>query len=313
MNHHRILVILACVAATCAGCDRAWEAYQQIELGQPIPADSLLMVEGERIDDVQAWGEVDVVPFPAIVGVLGVGAKLDEQGRVVAKLYGADALGHWTICQTAARRWTMEVEVPAEVYRDPPPEGLSAAWAAPELSETATNALEYLMLVQRYCAKRTEQRGGDAPEVEVFPRGAFFSLVMYLSGRDAASLTSLTDQAPHLAGMTRDGFDWTYHDPYGGRVRIRNLGNRRFRIEGKYFGLFDPLMLIPLLENMMQEDSGPRFDSSVPGSDEGYDDYLESDVILDDAPFPPGPPELPDGDDYDTYDDYDGYDNYDDP
>ena len=340
MNHLRTLAILACVAAACAGCDRAWEAYQQIELGQPIPADNLLMTDGWAVEgQVRAWGDAGYVPFPAIGSGLGVRAVVDAEGDVTAKSYIAQAFGHWLICQSVALRTAMEVNVPEEIFHDPPAGGLSYRWRmnfdtmvspagrvqltpaarddeyALEPAEDPTNVLAYLILVREHCSGHSyddpaEPVPDEPPFVQRMLSGVFFSLGMFTGGR-MDEFSQLAQYAPQLVRITEEGFNWTYRNSYGYELRIRNLGGRRFRVEEKFFRVFDPFMLIPTLEIMGQEDPDPRihsteFSISVDSLRQHGDD-AESDGIPDDMSFPPGPPELPDGEGYDVYDDYDPY------
>ena len=126
-NYQRIYVVLVSMIMACTGCDRGWQTHEQIELGKPLPADSLLSAEGAAEENAHAWGEIAYVPIPAIAGGLYVCAIVDAQGTVTAKTYKASAYGHWAACQSAAIRQVMKVDVPEEVYHDPPAKGLAGS------------------------------------------------------------------------------------------------------------------------------------------------------------------------------------------
>ena len=52
-----------------------------------------------------------------------------------------------------------------------------------------------------------------------------------------------------LRGITRTGFDVTIEKAGGGMIRVRNLGQRRIRVEYTFFRIYDPFFLVLQMEN----------------------------------------------------------------
>ncbi|MHC4985004.1 MAG: hypothetical protein ACYTFO_02485 [Planctomycetota bacterium] len=293
MIHHRILVILTCVAIACAGCDRAWEAYQQIELGKPIPADNLLLTDGLAEGHLHTWTQQDHSPFPVAASRLYVAASVDQVGNVTAKTYTKQAGGHWGLLQSAGSREVMEIEVPESTYHNPPVEGLGDRWSGwtTTVSSTghiaadeddaaevaaATNVLGYLILARDRLSHH--MMTGPVPFREQPDLGTALlgALTLYASAR-YCEYARLPQYASELSEVTQGGFDWTYRNLHGYELRIQNLGGRRFRLEETYSRLFDAFMLTAQLD---------------PPPPEEPEDWPI------DAPMAPGPPESPDEDGY---------------
>jgi len=248
--------------AALAGCDRAWQAYEQIELGRPLPADGLPenMIPANKGN--YAWHEDTVLLIPAITAGNGVVAIV-EDGVVVSKVYSSSGFGFWLLCQSIAKRWVMEIEVPEHLYVSPPVEGLVEQWGYNYYRLTPTNALEYL--IRNFEEHSTASRDARRPGKDEQMRWSFVSYEagMFSYEKDPPP-EKLWNQTASLVGMTQEGFDWTYHDPFGGTLRVQNLGHRRFRLESKYFGLFDPLMLLGRLQykRVYGDDETTRINSS---------------------------------------------------
>lgn len=274
MNYQRIYVALVSMIVACTGCDRGWQAYDQIELGKPLPADSLLLAEGTAEGYVYVWNEEAYVSVPVINSRLYVCASVDDQGKVTAKTYTAQAGAHWGICQSAAMRQVMEVEVPEGAYHDPPAEGLPDRWVAllttissegyvaPEEgwaqeAEAATNVLGYLILARNELSHHTVTGPVPFKEEPDWTTMILGALGMFTSAR-YYEFSRMPQYAPRLTEITEEGFDWTYRNPYGYELRIQNLGDRRFRLEEKYFRVFDPLMLLLMAQAALLGDRAPR-------------------------------------------------------
>jgi hypothetical protein len=266
MKRQLIGIVVLCALVACVGCDPAWDAYQQIELGKPLSADSLLLTEGKTDGPVHIWGEQDRILVPVVVGILGVNAIVDVEGNVAGKGYVAQAYGHWGVCQSAAIRRVFEIEVPQYAYHNPPAEGLDESqdiiWpthvtpeGTVELTEedvldialwdakAPTNVLEYLIFARRHLSDSGPIKDDQWDGIPLF------SLLMYTGGQ-MHDFSELQRYGQQLTGMTEDGFDWTYRNPYGYTLRIQNLGDRRFRVEEKYFRVFDPFLIIPYIDMM---------------------------------------------------------------
>jgi len=126
----RTTLAVVCLSVLLTGCRSAWEAYDEIEIGKPVPGDAILRVSGGKGDFEWQWAEADVVAIP-VIGAQGWTRVLeDARGNVVAKEYNGVALGHWLVAQTAAWRWVVEFRVPEYAWRDPP-----RNWKPPTLDE----------------------------------------------------------------------------------------------------------------------------------------------------------------------------------
>jgi len=105
------------------------------------------------------------------------------------------------------------------------------------------------------------------------PSGAWmvynnFPLGMYFGGRTEWP-DRLKSKGNQFSGVTRDGFDRRIDFGDGGRVRIRNLGDRRVRVEFEFARVIDPFVLIPVIEA-------------------GNSDYQEPSIVTTYAPSPAG-------------------------
>lgn len=100
------------------GCDGIRTAYEGIELGRPLPEGHLL--RGEKRQDRSTWWRSDAaaIPLPMIAAQTAVVATTDGSGKVVSKRYCTSALGQWLVCQTAAVRWVIEIQVPREAWHE---------------------------------------------------------------------------------------------------------------------------------------------------------------------------------------------------
>ena len=240
-------IMLLCCIALAVGCDKAWQAYKDIEVGSPVPAENLLSREGQTEGSVIAWDEMAIVNLPAIGGSLSLRVVTDDAGNVVAKQYDAGAFGHWLLCQTVAVRHVIEAQVPEEAFHDPPAGGLSSEWLLRPPPRKCTNVAEYLIFINCQGGRVRGKEMKEPTGLDQITQNLLFGLGMYSYGK-APVLPDLGEIAGVFDGVTKDGFDRRYTNAYGGTCRIQNLGDRRIRIESKYFRIFDPLMLLACLE-----------------------------------------------------------------
>ncbi len=84
--------------------------------------------------------------------------------------------------------------------------------------------------------------GGGSP----FYGAMFFGMGMFMMGR--TQWVEPCDYWPQLRGITRTGFDVTIEKPGCGKVRIRNLGDRKLRMEYEIVRILDPFMLLAFIE-----------------------------------------------------------------
>ena len=138
MRHPQKLIAAAGIALLLAvgvGCEGGWQAYQQIEIGEPLPKGHLLLREGMAAKRGRGWGRYSACPLLASYSAEVVSILVDGSGTVKAKLYHASALGHWGVLMAAETHTIVEISVPEAVYRDPPAdwEGPDCLFRSPEL------------------------------------------------------------------------------------------------------------------------------------------------------------------------------------
>lgn len=254
---NRSWLILLVLPFAGVACDRAWQAYEQIELGRPLPKDNVLVTEGEVEGHVRSWDEKALILFPYSAGGARVRARTDAVGNVTAKSYSAAAYGHWLAFQTGAMRSVAEIIVPEQFYCAPPAEGLAEAWTTYKPPEEPTNALEYIMRVRFDWDE--PQFGLSRDGQHLVPFSFSMSALWGMDATDALpDIKDLLGQTKALVGMTQEGFDRTFRNTYGGTLRVRNLGGRRLRFEGRTFEILDPLMVVMVVNG--RRDSQLRAD-----------------------------------------------------
>ena len=116
------LCALAAAALLAAGCDGAWQAYEQIQLGKPIPTGHVLLREG-RVEDGgggRARGTYEYSRWLIVSTLDGVSVFVDASGNVTAKRYVASAAGYWGLLMSSATRTVLEVQIPGPAFHDRP-------------------------------------------------------------------------------------------------------------------------------------------------------------------------------------------------
>ena len=102
-----------------AGCDRAWQAYEKIELGRPLakdilPPDAVCCHDGVRLLYLDHW------PLPAWLSMSSLALLTDAEGKVIAKSYCRSQGVHWLLALSDARKMVSEIDVPADWFVDTP-------------------------------------------------------------------------------------------------------------------------------------------------------------------------------------------------
>ncbi len=128
----RIAFLAVAALALSGGCNTELDQYNRIELGKPLAAGGVFGVttrpaQGQKVNArllVADWA------LPAISDTRFVGALVDTDGKVVAKLYSDVALEHWLVAQVGARDWRFELEIPAEYFKETPSDwrDMSPSW-----------------------------------------------------------------------------------------------------------------------------------------------------------------------------------------
>ena len=117
---YRGLLTVCCVLGILMGCRGTWEAFEEIEVGSPVPDGAVFRERARRGNFYWVWEEQCGSFVPAIGGNSSVRIAEDDEGKIAIKQYSAKAFGHWLVCQTAAWRSVLEVRVPEYAWHDPP-------------------------------------------------------------------------------------------------------------------------------------------------------------------------------------------------
>lgn len=254
----RMLIASLALAASMAGCDRGWQEFQRVELGKPVPADSLFRPQKPEDPNavpttapsadgpkrvVLVWSDWGTWPVPMSVGWHAVGVKLDDEGRAIAKSYLACALSNYLLVKAVAMRHVMEQQVPPTVLLEPEDEPEDAGIVGTEDRRT----------LRRYILERETYgpSNGDHPDLLEYGRWLGMSQeTAYMLGMSAGSgffyLNQSIEHLP-LKGITRQGYDRTFRPVCGGSIRLQNLGQGRIRVEMNLLRIYDPLMLMAYL------------------------------------------------------------------
>ncbi len=260
----RMLIALMALTVVMGGCDRGWQEFQRIELGKPMPADSIL--RPEKADDPNAltttapsaddqkivplvWGDWGTWPVPMSIGWHVVAARADDEGRVISKSYRADVWSNYLLTKVAAIRRVVEVQVPPSVLLELGEAKKDASYVAYVRTEDCRTLRSYIS--NAMCEVPTAE--DDPPDLmECWLLGAShvtrYMLLMSVY-QDFEYLDNSIWCLP-LNGLTQQGYDRTFRPVCGGSIRLQNLGQGRIRVEMNLLRVYDPLALMGYLYAM---------------------------------------------------------------
>ena len=247
----RMLIASMALAASMGGCDRGWQEFQRVELGKPVPADSILRPQKAKDPNAVSttapstdgpktvllvWSDWGAWPVPISVGSHGVAVRTDEEERVIAKSYSAGLWSSYGLVVAPAMRQVVELQVPPSVPLEPGnhEEGVSIVGTANcrSLRSYIINALHEMGQVY--------DSGEQSPPPQLL---VWLSGVNYMTGMSALggfdALERSIGNLP-LKGITRQGYDRTFRPVCGGSIRLQNLGQGRIRVEMNFLRLYDP-------------------------------------------------------------------------
>ncbi len=246
----RMLIAATGFALAMGGCDRGWREFQQIELGQVLPQQSLLRSyqdeagTPESANDAQAavkllWCDSGVWPVPLSLGMHTLAVRTDADGRVISKSYSAQAWSNYILLTAVAVRYVVELEAPPpRMLPDPTAKTVDdGKLVGVESSYVPRSHLTSAM----YDVNLHPKALGQPFPLLLVAVGANFMAVMSAYG-GFHDLKWAIEHLP-LDGIEQDGYDRTFRPVPGGSIRLRNLGQRRFRIDLNLFRLYDPLAL----------------------------------------------------------------------
>jgi len=240
------------MALTAGGCDRGWIEYQKIELGRPLPPQSLLRAPPSEANTAQgatdtkvpesfACWDHGVWPVPLSFGMHWVTAQANDEGRVLAKAYHAQAWSNYVLLTAVAVRYVMELQVPPRLLLEPTAKAVfDGIQRDLKRSRTLRN---YLIKAVSEVGPSDESYSDDEPLSPLIQMAAGFNLMTFASVAGGfGGLMSSIERLP-LDGIGQEGYDSTFRPIPGSSIRLQNVGQRRIRIEMNVFRLFDPLAL----------------------------------------------------------------------
>ena len=247
----RMLIGSLALAAAMGGCDRGWQEFQRVELGKPMPTDTMLGPQKAKDPNavpttapstdspkLLVWSDLGAWPMPMSVGWHAVGVRLDDEGRATAKSYRAEIWSNYLLVVTPAMRRVVELQVPQRVLLEPTDGEVEGYLVGTENCRT----------LRGYIFNASHEVGSypvfEQPGSRIL---AFLSGGNFVTGMMAAgaydSLETSIKRLP-LKGITRQGYDCTFCPVPGGSIRLQNLGQGRIRVELNLLRIYDPLALV---------------------------------------------------------------------
>ena len=247
----RMLIGSLALAAAMGGCDRGWQEFQRVELGKPMPTDTMLGPQKAKDPNavpttapstdspkLLVWSDLGAWPMPMSVGWHAVGVRLDDEGRATAKSYRAEIWSNYLLVVTPAMRRVVELQVPQRVLLEPTDGEVEGYLVGTENCRT----------LRGYIFNASHEVGSypvfEQPGSRIL---GFLSGGNFVTGMMAAgAYDSLETSIKHLPlkGITQQGYDRTFRPVPGGSIRLQNLGQGRIRVEMNLLRIYDPLALV---------------------------------------------------------------------
>lgn len=250
----KVLPFLLLLLLISTGCPGPWEAYQEIELGKPIPDDSIIVKKGVLDGHNAGIWEFNMLPFPAFAGYSWA-TSYEVEGKTIKKEYLAMAYGDWIFFQTGRIRIVTECLLPSSV-QDPVKDWQYSDGVSKDTWSEFHNAAEYL-----FHSPSNESIDFDSAlnyePTEIFPL-TFMILhpinvkITYMGHAEMVFFLNNTG-GNMLAGLSHEGFELHYTDSYGSYVRIRNLGKGKLRMEMSWPCICEPPLLFLCLNDSFLE------------------------------------------------------------
>jgi hypothetical protein len=279
-----VLVAILALMAAATGCDRAWEAYDRVPLGVStigVGLDSLRWSDLPSEAQECALGKAFAEGFRTAVP-LGVAfnrmAYLEQHHRVVGRLYTHCDSSFLMLAGLTTTRRVVEVEVPPEWFVEPPddwdPEkewgnapyiayqiGCQTAPYNPSLqkdysaAESGEAAIEFALHNLKIQPASEYSEGTGKPNAGRY----FLACWLVLEGMhdnlnsrtEIGFSTALVERPKLFRGVTEVGYDCRWHDDLqvpgvlvSREWRLRNLGDRRIRLEMSEFNFGAPVTVM---------------------------------------------------------------------
>lgn len=249
----RMLIASMALAAAVGGCDRGWQEFQRVELGKPVPADTILRPEKNKDPNgvpstapssdgpkrvLLVWSDWGAWPVPMSMSWHAVGVRLDDEGRAIAKSYRAELWSNYLLVTAPAMRRVVELQVPPSVLLEPTDKEVDGYLVGTENCRTLRS---YILNAMHEVDPYSDSYEQDTGRFLAGLSGANFMTGMSAYG----GFYDLEQSIKHLPlkGITRQGYDCTFCPVPGGSIRLQNLGQGRIRVELNLLRIYDPLAL----------------------------------------------------------------------
>jgi hypothetical protein len=253
----RMLIASMALAAAVGGCDRGWQEFQRVELGKPMPADSLLRPKKSKDPNavpttapsadgpkrvLLVWRDWGTWPVPMSTGWHVVAVRADEEGRVIAKSYRAELWSNYLLVTAPAMRRVVELQVPPRVLLEPTDKEVDGYLVGTENCRTLRS---YILNAMHEVDSYTDCYEQDTGRFLAGLSGANFMTGMSAYGGFYDLERSIKDLP--MEGITRQGYDRTFRPVCRGSIRLQNLGQGRIRVKLNLLRIYDPLGLVGYL------------------------------------------------------------------
>ena len=251
MSGTRVGIAVAALAFGMAGCDRAWQQYEGIRIGEPLPEQTALPLRPVTVPPWLHGGlaagtgrrvctNEGIWPVPLSSGRNALAVDTDAEGRVIAKSYRAAALSNYGIFSAAAKRRVLELHVPQALLDEP----------AAELEPLRSVPYQGHRTLRQYLYWALQKVDADddwGPHLDGFLMGppGIDGMIASNAFNEYLDLGYFIKKLP-LDGLERVGYDRTFRPIVGGSIRVRNLGQQRVRVEMNMLRLYDPLGVVAL-------------------------------------------------------------------
>jgi len=110
MNAIRLIPLFGCIIFL-GGCQGTWEAFAELQVGEPIPPDSIFAKAKKSDESGKLWHEFSML-FPICANSSSIYVDQDENGIIKTKSYSALSTTDLVLFQISGVRFVIERPVP---------------------------------------------------------------------------------------------------------------------------------------------------------------------------------------------------------
>jgi hypothetical protein len=232
------------------GCQGPWEAYQEIELGKPIPKESFLAEKGVRKGNTTTW--MEPINIPLFFSGFSWTVTHEQNDIVIRKTYFAFATADWLFFSSGAYRFVHEFTIPPNARFYPP-----ANWNSYKTNCTNIKweQLHHVGELYSYLEKDFFFPSNFTVDDNIDYEWTFLALYKFFvlhatCARGYYYLENIelwTFLPGVLNGIFNEGYTLEYHNAFGEQVTIRTKENGVVRMEIKSTGTAPSILYVLLL------------------------------------------------------------------